>query len=615
MGTAGYMSPEQVRGEPADQRSDIFALGSVLYEMAAGRRAFARDTAAETMTAILREEPPEVLGSNAMLPPEVDQAIRRCLEKSPQARFQSASDLAYNLRSLSSASAASPARTAGTSIAWRRPALWFAAAVVISAALVWLDLAGWRDERPPPGGSTSSGSIDSLAVLPFVNVGGDEDTDYLSDGIPASIIDRLSRLSALRVVPRHTAFHFRGPDHDLTEVGRSLEVSAILMGEVRAQDDTLVIRVELVDVHNDRQLWGERFVGTLDDILVTEEQIAGTVSEALRIELNSEDRAHLVWRGTSNPEAHRYYLRGRHLFDRREADALRSAVASYTLAIEEDPEFALAYCGLSNCWIVLADGYHEPRANALARAREAMEQALALGDDLAEIHASLALLAEYEWNPGFSDSEHRRALEMNPKSADARYWYGWFLACQGRFDAGIAEMRSALQLDPVSGRKYRALIQFLLRTGEYEEALDQTHHAMELDPDDKWLKIFKGRIQISQGRYGEGIATIETAERPEPLWMGYLGWAYGRSGRYDEARTVLSELDNLAKRKIVSPDTFALVHVGLAEFDQAFELLESALSERSPGLAYLKLYPEWDPIREDPRFPEFMSRVSYFSQD
>jgi serine/threonine protein kinase len=297
LGTIGYMSPEQVKGDPVDGRSDIFSLGCVLYEIVAGQRAFTGNTAVETMNAILKDEPPDISTSGEALPPE---------------RFQSASDLAYNLRSLSSASAAPPVRPERRSVGRPKPALWLSLAAVVAVALVWLNPGGWRSTLLRPGGSAASGSIDSLAVLPFVDIGGDEDTEYLSDGIPASIIERLSKLSALRVVPRSTAFHFRGPDQDLADVGRQLGVNAILTGEIRARGERLVIRVELVDVLTDRQLWGERLTGTLDDILATEERIAIRVSESLRVELSGEDLEHLARRGTSSPEAHRHYLRGRY---------------------------------------------------------------------------------------------------------------------------------------------------------------------------------------------------------------------------------------------------------------------------------------------------------------
>ena len=615
MGTAGYMSPEQVRGEPADARSDIFALGSVLYEMASGRRAFARETAAETMTAILKEEPSDVSTSGVELPPELAGTIRRSLEKRPQARFQSASDLAYNLRSLSSASAVSPVAPTRRFVGWRTAAPWLAAVIAIVAALVWWNPGSWRSRLFAPGAPAASASIDSLAVLPFVNIGGDEDTEYLSDGIPASIIDRLAKLSTLRVVPRSTAFQFRERSQDLADVGRRLNVRAILTGEIRAQAETLVIRVELVDVTSDRQLWGERLTGTLDDILATEERIATSVSEALRVELSGEDRARLSRGGTSNPEAHRHYLRGRYHRDIIIEEQLRRAVDSFSKAIEVDPGFALAYWGLSETWILLTDWGWEPQEKALPHARRAAEQALALDDSLAEAHGALALLSEYEWDPVTAEREYRRALKLDPNSVDVRQQWAYFLALQDRFKEAFAEIRFVLETDPMSARANRNLTDVLFSSGRHRDAMEQVELALVLDPGDQVLLLYKGRILAGQGRFDEALAELERADGLKGFRLQFLGWVYARSGRTEKARTVLGELHQRARESFVSPTCFALVHAGLGEYDQTFEWLESALAGRDPGLLYLRYYPEWDPIRDDPRFAELISRISYFTEN
>ena len=611
MGTAGYMSPEQVRGEPADARSDIFALGSVLYEMTSGRRAFVRDTAAETMTAILKEEPSDFSSTGVDVPPELAGTVRRCLEKRPQARFQSASDLAYNLRSLSSAPVSSVVPKKRT-FGWHRVAIGVVAAAALIAALAWWNPGGCRSALLKSGAPAASEPIDSLAVLPFETIEGDEDTAYFSDGIPASIIGRLSRMSTLRVVPRSTAFTFRDSAQNLTEVGRRLNATAILTGEVRSQHETLVIRVELIDVQTERQLWGERFTGALDDILATEEEIATRVVESLRGELSGEDLADLAGRFTKNPEAHRHYLKGRYHLEKRTEEGLRLAVESFSAATREDPDFALAYCGLADSWLLLGDWDCEPSENVVSQARLAAERALFLDENLAEAHASLAFLAEFEWDGAAAEWEYRRALELNPSSEDARRLYAFFLALQGRADEAVAEARKILESNPLSARTTSSLIQFLHAARQDDAAMAQVQQALELDPGKGFLHQLKGRILAAQGEYDEALAVLEDTRFDEPLRRRWLGWVYARAGMVDRARSVLDELDQLSVESYVAPTDFALVHAGLGNNDQAFRWLETAYAERSIRLTYLKHETEWDPIRDDPRFAELIGRIPYF---
>jgi len=614
MGTPAYLSPEQVRGEGVDGRSDIFALGCVLYEMVTGRGVFVRATAVDSMSAILDEEPPDLSGCGEAVPSELVGAIRRCLEKRPEVRFQSASDLAYALRSLSSASAAGPHGLIGrVGAGWRRVVLGLAAVAVVVGGLLWLDPGGWRSRVGAARGGAGSESIDSLAVLPFVDVGGHPDTEYLSDGIPASIIDRLSKVSALRVVPRSTAFRFRGPDQDLKDVGRTLGVRAILSGEIRARAENLVIRVELVDVGGDRQLWGDRFTGTLDDILSTEERIATRVSESLRVQLSREERAQLARRGTSSPEAHRHYLRGRFEMETRTDEGLRTAIDSFTRAIEEDPGFALAYCGVADGWVLRAEQGFEPLASWLPRARRAVEQALALDDGLAEAHASRALLAECEWDPATAEREYRRALELDPSSVEARRWWSWFLAQRGRFDEAIAEIRRGLEASPLSPALNRNLADHLLAAGRYDEALEQYRYALELNPGNELLLLREGMVLSLQGRHGEALSLLEGLTMEDSWQLRYLGWAYGRAGRTDKARKVLAKLEALSRDTYVDPSFVAVVYVGLGDKDSAFEWLEAALAARTTRVMGLKVDPAWQEIRDDPRWAELIGRISYFA--
>jgi serine/threonine-protein kinase len=486
------------------------------------------------------------------------------------------------------------------------------AAAALIAALAWWNPGGCRSALLKSGAPAASEPIDSLAVLPFETIEGDEDTAYFSDGIPASIIGRLSRMSTLRVVPRSTAFTFRDSAQNLAEVGRRLNATAILTGEVRSQHETLVIRVELIDVQTERQLWGERFTGTLDDILATEEEIATRVVESLRGELSGEDLADLAGRFTKNPEAHRHYLKGRYHLEKRTEEGLRLAVESFSAATREDPDFALAYCGLADSWLLLGDWDCEPSENVVSQARLAAERALFLDENLAEAHASLAFLAEFEWDGAAAEWEYRRALELNPSSEDARRLYAFFLALQGRADEAVAEARKILESNPLSARTTSSLIQFLHAARQDDAAMAQVQQALELDPGKGFLHQLKGRILAAQGEYDEALAVLEDTRFDEPLRRRWLGWVYARAGMVDRARSVLDELDQLSVESYVAPTDFALVHAGLGNNDQAFRWLETAYAERSIRLTYLKHETEWDPIRDDPRFAELIGRIPYF---
>ncbi|MHC4984312.1 MAG: protein kinase domain-containing protein, partial [Planctomycetota bacterium] len=342
MGTPAYMSPEQVRGEPADARSDIFAFGCVLYEMVTGNRAFARKTPADITAAILKEEPPDITETAKGVPPEFDRVIRHCMEKKPEDRFQSARDLAFDLKVIVSDSALSKTVQAvgGRQL---RASFWMATGVVVVALvalLVGLNPGGWRQRLFTPAASKS---IDSLAILPFVNAGNDPDTEYLCEGIPATIINSFSRLPDVRVVAWDTASHFKGREEPSSVLGRELKVAAVLTGKILARGDNLTIQVELVNVEKEQHLWGDRYPRKLTDILEIEEDVAKKVAAALELELTGEDQTRLAKRYTESPEAHMAYMQGRFWWSKRTKEGFYKAIEYFQQAIDKDPTYALAY--------------------------------------------------------------------------------------------------------------------------------------------------------------------------------------------------------------------------------------------------------------------------------
>jgi serine/threonine-protein kinase len=605
LGTVGYMSPEQVRGETVDQRSDIFALGCVLYEMVCGRRAFDQGSVAEILAAILKEEPPDILASGEALPAELAATVGRCLEKQPLARFQSASDLAYNLRSISSASApavAGPAPRAGSLAKAALLAVAIAAVVIVLG--VW-NPGGWRGRLFPP----ETESIHSLAVLPFVDTGGDADTEYLCDEIPASIIDRLSKLSGLRVVPRHSAFYFKGREEDLGEIGERLEVGAILTGRIRARGDELVIRVELVDVVEKRQLWGERFTGGMTDILATEEEIATRVSDALQLELTGADQARLVKRHTSNAEAHRLYLKGRHHMDKRDEAGVRIAIQSFSEAIDVDPAFAAAYSGLSDAYFVLMSFGHVPPRDGSTLSEDAAQRALELDESLAEAHVSMAAVKETLLRDYMAAEGHyTRAIELDPSYPLARLWYAYYLTYTGRFDEAAVEVEKAQDLDPLSVAINANVGNLHCMAGRFDQAREAVRIALDLDPENEWAHRVNARLYAIDGRYQEAIAEVEPWSDSKTS-LSDLGCFYAWAGMEDEARRVIEELERRSRTEWVPPTQIGLVYAALGDADQAIRWLERAFEEIDPDLTFLNRDPFYDAIRDDPRFKDLVRRI------
>jgi serine/threonine-protein kinase len=443
LGTLSYMSPEQLRGQPTDTRSDIFSFGAILYEVLSGRRAFRGASAADTMSAILKEDPPDLSVTNQNLPPGLERIVRHCLEKNPEQRFQSARDLAFGLESLSDirglVAAGRPAPAASSR---RRRLLLLGAGV----AVVLLALGGitWVRSRGKP--------IHSIAVLPFVDGSRDPDAEYLSDGITESVINSLSHLSQLRVTARSTAFRYKGRDVDPQKAGRDLNVRAVVSGNVSKRGDTLVIQADLMDVGNGSQLWGNRYNRKLSDILSVQEEIAKEISEKLRLRLTGEEKEKLTKRYTGNTEAYQFYLKGRYAWEKRTEGGLQQSIEYFQQAIEKDPSYALAYAGLADAYAVLPSYSILSPGESFPRARAAARKALEIDDGLAQAHTTLAMaLGDYDNDWPSAEAEYKKAIALDGNYATAHHWYGLLLmAPLGRFDEALTEMRRAAELDPFS---------------------------------------------------------------------------------------------------------------------------------------------------------------------
>jgi serine/threonine-protein kinase len=585
MGTVGYMAPEQVRGQVAGVRSDIFALGCVLYEMVTGRRAFARETAAETMTAILHEDPPELTESQN-IPPEVERHIRHCLEKNPEERFQSARDLAFAFRAILS----------GLGLAAESGPL-------------------KPGKRPAP--RRRRRGIHSLAVLPLVNATLDPQAEYLSDGITESIIHTLSRLPKLRVLARSTVFRYKGLHVDPQAVGGELGVQAIVTGRVASLGDKLTIGVEFVDVADGSLLWGKQYKRRLSDILAVEEEISTDITENLRLKLTGDEKKRLTKQYTKNTEAYQLYLKGRFYWNKRTEAAFVKGIEYFEQAIKRDPDYALAYTGLADSYLLLGSAAFEllPPKETMPRAKRAATKALKIDDSLAEAHTTWAQVTRlYDWKWFEAEREFKRALELNPNYATAHHWYALHLINLGRLPVALAEMRHAQAFDPLSLAISTDVGWCLYFARQYDEAIEEYRKALEMDPNFSWAHFLLGLAYVQKARF---TAAIEQFQRAISLTegstkvLGALGHAYAMAAERAKALQLLDQLKELSQQKYVSSYEMALVHVGLGEKDRALEWLQQAYRERAGHLVYLKVDPNLDPLRDHPSFSNLLQRMKF----
>ena len=607
MGTVGYMSPEQVRGQVADHRSDVFSFGAVLYEMLTRERAFQGASAADTMSAVLNQEP-QLSRTVHGVAPGLEQILRRCLEKNPGERFQSAHDLAFALRSLSASGATA---TVSPAPALRRFALWAAGVLLVLLAAAAALFSRGLGRKP----------IDSLAVLPFANERADPETEYLSDGITESLINRLSRLPNVRVISRASVFRYKGKDQDPGAIARELGVRAIVTGRVTHRGDQLSIGTELVDMRDNRQLWGERYDRKFADVFAVQEEIARQISESLQLRLTGEDEKRLAKRATGNPEAYQAYLKGYHHARKVTLADLEKGMTYFRQALALDPNYAPAYAGIAYTYINWLADWHMPAREAFRQGKEAALKAVELDPSLPDGHTYLGmarLLSDYDW--AGAEEEFRRAIELNPADATAHHWYAVFLSARGRFDEVERETARALELDPLSIETNFLSGWSLYFARRCDEAIKRIRHTLELDPTYFYGEMFLGMCHEQQGRFLEAAAAFERArtltaaagETP-PEILADLVRTHVQAGNRAAAEKVRGELEALMKRRYVSRHDLAIVALAFGERSEALDWLEKAYEDRNWYMPWIHLDPRLDALRSEARFQELVRRMSLTS--
>lgn len=611
LGTIAYMSPEQVRGEPLDSRTDLFSLGAVLYEMATGRHAFAGNTSGTLQEAILNRTPVASGRVNPDIHPRFEEIINKALEKDRGLRYQSAADLRADLqrvkRDIDSGNlrgAATTVRTTGDG-RWRPGRLGIAAIGVVIAVIA---AAAWSGLFRARGSA-----IESIAVLPFENESGDPNTEYLSDGITESLINNLSQLPSLRVSARSAVFRYKGSAPDPQRVGQDLRVRAVLSGRLLQRGDTLVVRTELMDVANGSQLWGQEYNRKLTDVIALQDDLSNEISERLRLRLTTEEKQKLTKRYTEDPEAYQLYLKGRYYWYKRNPDDIIKAKEQLLQAIDRDPSYALAYTGLADVYSQASFLNVMRPVDAMPKAKASAQRALEIDPDLADAHVSLAYASfTYDWDWPAATKHFDRALALNRLTVENHTYYPFYLTVGGRSAEAIEVARRALERNPVSASMSHNLAVQLVLSRQFDAAIEECRRTLDLDPSFALAYDVMAASLASKGMFREALPLTQKAAALSPGNMNsraLLGAVLANLGQRQEALQILEQLAASSKQRYVPAQSFAIVYTGLGDKDQAFAWLDKAYEERSNRLAYLKVEPTWDRLRSDPRFDALLRRI------
>jgi eukaryotic-like serine/threonine-protein kinase len=602
LGTPSYMSPEQGTGErQLDGRSDLYSLGCVLYEMLAGEPPFTGPTA-QAIIAKCVSEPVPHLGIIRQVPPGVEAAVTKALAKVPADRFQTAAEFAAALDAV-------PARRPWFSRSWLRPALAGGLTVTLAAALWWG--AGRSVGRPTPGNLSSPKSV---AVLPFTNLSADPDNEYFSDGITEDLVTQLAKIRDLEVVSRTSAMRYKHTDKSLREIGQELGAASLMEGSVRRVGTRVRVSAQLINAATDRQLWAETYDREMTDVFAIQAEIAQRIAAALQATFSPGEKARLEKKPTEDLEAYNLYLLGRYHYNKFTEQDLKQSRDYFKQAIAKDSSFALAYTGLASSYYMLAAGFgHLRPKEASAPARDAIQRALALDDELGEAHMGLAILRSwFDWDWDGAEREFKRAIELNPSLARAHEAYALMLTAEARHDEAIAAIRRAQELDPVTPAIATDVAWHFYYARRYDEAIGAFQKAITLEPRFPTTYLGLALVYTATGRYQEALAAIQSGMARSggtPRFLPARGYLYAVWGKRREALTALEELNASARREYVSPAWFAMVHAGLGDKDRAFAYLDSAYQDRSREVMFLKVAPWWDNLRSDPRFQTLLRKV------
>jgi TolB-like protein/Tfp pilus assembly protein PilF len=611
IGTPEYMSPEQVEGKETDQRSDIYSLGIILYEMVTGRVPFEGDTPFSIGVKQKGEIPRPPKEVNDQIPEGLNRVILECMEKERGKRYQSVGDLHSNLMKLESDISTTerivPERKLKAEkigeMRWKRPILYGGAAVILTLLIIGgISLFKGRQE-----------AMDSIAVLPLENLSGDPEQEYFSDGMTDALISNLAKIGGLKVISRTSVMQYKGRKKSLPDIARELNVEAVVEGSVLSSGQRVRVTAQLIEAKTDRHIWNNSYERDFRDILALQNEIAKAIAQEIQVKLTPQEEERLAAANQVRPEAYQAYLKGRFFWNKRSEEGLNKAIDYFKEAIEKDPDFSLSYAGLADSYSILPQYSPVASNEAYLKAKEAALKALEIDPALAEAHASLALIInDYDLDFESAEREFKRAIKLNPGYATAHHRYAFLLIYQGRHDESIQEIKLARDLDPLS-LIINANAGFMLYlSGRYDEALAQYKNAIEIDPNFAELHWYIGMAYEQKGMLEEAEKEFNRAISLSGGFTKYiiaLAHVYALAGKRDEALKAIDELKELSEREYVSPYLMASTYDALGEKDKAFEWLEKASETNDIWLSYLKVDPLFQKIRQDPKFKVLLEKV------
>jgi len=577
-GTVPYMSPEQIRGEQIDHRSDIFSLGAVLFEMATGYLPSQGDTPADVAASVLREDPTPVTRLNPELPRQLERIINHCLQKEVSKRFQTALDVRNELEELR--------------------------AELSSGRLQGVSVPSPDDFREAPK---------SIAVLPFRNLSADQKDEYFCDGITEELINNLGRMAEIKVVSRTSSFGFKDRALPVQEIGVTLGVNSILEGSVRKSNGKVRITVQLVDAADGYQRWSEKYDREFEDVFSIQDEIARGIADVLKVKLVDGGDLLQTKKRTEKLNAYNDFLIGRYYINEQNPEALRLALAHFEKALEEEPDYAPAHSGKADYFVMLGFWGLVRPADAWPRARESALTALEFDDALAEAHVSLGLVhLFFDWDIDLADARFRRALDLNPGSSWTMYAQTLPLTQTGRLTQALEKIAAAEELDPLSPMMSSTHGWVHYYNGDYEMAIASCEKALGMEARYVEARIGLGLALAQTGDADRAIKELKTAREDAPgfpLVPGVLGATLGATGHEDEARKLIAVLDAFQDEAYVPPIAYAMLYSGLGEKDAAFEHLRSALEAKDGLVRYLGVLPIFDPVREEPEFEALLEEL------